>query len=236
MQWTSEGIIIKQQAFNDEKSIYWILTATHGLYKGLYTLNKKTRTQIQVGSIVTSTWKARLPEHLGNFYCELIKPLSMMIINDKQKLAAVVSICDILSDCLPEKVIEEKIYDHLITFLLTLKENSSWLLEYLRLELEILQASGYGLHLDVCALTGARDNLRYVSPKTGKAACLEAGKEYHDKLLILPEFFIKDNFNDQTELAEGFKLTGHFLYNRLYKTRHINLPTSRELLLKLLFK
>lgn len=232
MQWTSEGIILKQQAFNDEKSVCWILTATHGLYKGLYSVNKKSRSQIQIGSIVSSTWKARLAEHFGNFYCELIKPVSMSIINDKQKLISVVSICEILVDCLSEKVVEVNIYDKLFSYLLTLKDNPNWLIDYLKLELEILQESGYGLHLDICALTGRQGDLRYISPKTGRAACKEAGEIYHEKLLILPRFFIQNDLIEQKELKEGFILTGYFLYHRLYKTRNLQLPISRDLLIQ----
>ena len=228
MQWTSEAIVIKQQAFNDDKSLCWIFSATNGLYKGLFTLNKKARSQIQIGSITISTWKARLPEHLGNYYCELLKPLSMAIINNNQKLSSVVSICDILSYCLPEKVPEEKIYDHLISYLLALKDNKNWVIDYLKLELTILKELGYGLHLESCALTGSKDNLYYVSPKTGMSASKEAGAQYHNKLLILPRLFADNVVNKQEEIVAGLKFTAHFLQQSLYKPHNIDLPLSRK--------
>ena len=161
MQWNSEAIIIKQQQFSDDKLLCWLFSETHGVYKGLISLNKKTRNQIQVGNIVNATWTARLPEHLGSYYCDMLKPLSMAIINDKLKLTSVASLCSILS-LLPERILEAKIYDHSIIYLLTLKDHKNWLTEYLKLELILLQEIGYGLDLQNCAVTGFKDNLYYV--------------------------------------------------------------------------
>ena len=45
-----------------------------------------------------------------------------------------------------------------------------------------------GVGLQKIALTGARDGLRYVSPKTGRAVTREAGEPWKDRLLALPRF------------------------------------------------
>lgn len=228
MQWTSESIVIKQQPFNDEKSLCWVFSAVNGLHKGLLSINKKSRIQIQVGSIITATWKARLPEHLGNYYCELLRPLSMSIINDKLKLSSVISICDILCLCLPEKTPEEKLYDSLIGYLLSLKENKDWVIDYLKLELLILQEIGYGLSLDRCVVTGSKEDLHYVSPKTGMAASKQAGEAYHDKLLLLPQFLINDQSVKEGDLKAGFELIEHFIYQRICKPQSVKFPLSRK--------
>jgi DNA repair protein RecO (recombination protein O) len=236
MQWTSEAIIIKQQQFSDDKLLCWLFSATHGLYKGLLTLNKKTRNQIQIGNIVNATWRARLPEHLGSYYCELIRPLSMAIINDKLKLSSVSSICSILSDCLPEKILEAKIYDHFISYLLTLKDHQNWLIEYLRLELIILKEMGYGLGLDSCALTGVKEGLYYVSPKTGMAVTKLAGAPYSDKLFRLPKFLHENEEGEKEDIIDAFKLNAHFLYKRLYQPRSMMLSVNRNRFSELFFK
>ena len=227
MQWNSEAIVIKQQQFSDDKLLCWLFSATHGLYKGLLTLNKKTRNQIQVGSIVNATWRARLPEHLGTYYCELLKPLSMTIIDNRLKLSSVTSLCGILSDCLPEKILEARIYDHCISYLLTLKDHKDWIIEYLRLELIILEEMGYGLGLDSCAVSGLKKDLYYVSPKTGMAVTKEVGSSYHDKLLKLPAFFIENCAASQQDILDGFDLLGYFIYTRLYKSHNLEASISR---------
>ena len=227
MQWNSEAIIIRQQQFSDDKLLCWLFSSSHGVYKGLLTLNKKTRGQIQVGNIVSATWRARLPEHLGSYYCELLKPLSMTIIGDKLKLHSVASLCSLLSSCLPERVLEAKIYDHSISYLLSLKDHKNWLIDYLKLELALLQEMGYGLSLESCALTDSKEELYYVSPKTGMAVTKEAGEAYHDKLLKLPKFLMNEEAASEEDIIAGFKLTGHFLYKRLYQPQNIEFPINR---------
>ena len=226
MQWNSEAIIIKQQQFSDDKLLCWLFSETHGVYKGLISLNKKTRNQIQVGNIVNATWTARLPEHLGSYYCDMLKPLSMAIINDKLKLTSVASLCSILS-LLPERILEAKIYDHSIIYLLTLKDHKNWLTEYLKLELILLQEIGYGLDLQNCAVTGFKDNLYYVSPKTGKAVTKEIGVAYHDKLFKLPKFFIEEESIIAEDIIAGFTMMSYFIDKQLCRPQNKDLPSAR---------
>ena len=92
--------------------------------------------------------------------------------------------------------------------------------------MQFLQHTGFGLDLSVCALSGVRTNLRFVSPHTGRAITAQAaeGKAWRDKLLPLPEF-LNDNHSEMAEatkaakradfhhLREGFKLTEFFWRN-----------------------
>ena len=57
-----------------------------------------------------------------------------------------------------------------------------------RFELLVLEELGFGLDLSQCAATGARQDLVYVSPKSGRAVSREAGAPWHDKMLALPAF------------------------------------------------
>jgi DNA repair protein RecO (recombination protein O) len=211
MQWTSESIIVKQQMFNDEQLICTMFSANYGIYKGLIKINKKHRGQIQVGNIVDATWSSRLAEHLGVYYLELIKPLPIAIIEDKIKLFSVASLCSMLCNCLPDKMSERKLYEQSVKYLLNLKDSPIWLLEYFKIELTLLQEMGYGLALDKCVLTGEREGLFYVSPKTGRAVTKAAGIAYHDKLLKLPGFLInKPEPIKQQDYIDAFDLLSHF--------------------------
>lgn len=227
MQWTSEAIIIKQQQFSDDKLLCWFFSSSHGVYKGLLTLNKKTRNQVQLGNIIHATWRARLEEHLGSYYCELLRPLSMAIINDKLKLNSVLSLCSILSTCLPERTLELKIYDETISYLLSLKDHKDWITEYIRLELSILQELGYGLNLDACADTGSEEDLYYVSPRTGRAVSKSSGEPYHDKLLLLPQFLINEASANEQDITNGLKLNEHFIHKNFYQPHSQEIPQAR---------
>jgi DNA repair protein RecO (recombination protein O) len=160
----------------------------------------------------------------------------MTIINDRLKLNSVDSICALLSDCLPEKILEAKIYDNLVTYLLILKDHNNWLVEYLKLELMLLTEMGYGLGLDACALTGEKNGLYYISPKTGMAVTRQAGEKYGDKLLKLPSFFAGTENIEADDILNAYNLNSHFLYKRLYHPLSKDLPLSRSRLFGMIFK
>lgn len=88
-----------------------------------------------------------------------------------------------------------------------------WAEQYLRWELLLLDELGFGLSLDRCAVSGAREGLTYVSPKTGHAVTAEAAGEWAARLLPLPG--ILGGPDAEGDLVAGFALTGHFLTTRL---------------------
>ena len=59
-------------------------------------------------------------------------------------------------------------------------------------ELLVLEELGFGLDLTECAATGARQELVYVSPKSGRAVSRAAGQPWQDKMLALPAFLVED--------------------------------------------
>ena len=57
-----------------------------------------------------------------------------------------------------------------------------------RFEAQVLAECGFRLDLSRCAATGAREDLAYVSPRSGRAVSLAAGAPWRDRLLPLPAF------------------------------------------------
>jgi DNA repair protein RecO (recombination protein O) len=100
-------------------------------------------------------------------------------------------------------------------------------IEYIKVELAILQESGYGLELNECTVTGSKDDLHYVSPKTGRAVCKGSGVAYHNKLLILPKFLVSEVVTvTDIEKQQAFDLTTYF-FNR-YFSQNNTLSSARE--------
>jgi DNA repair protein RecO (recombination protein O) len=92
-----------------------------------------------------------------------------------------------------------------------------------------LSELGFGLDLDTCGATGAKTDLVYVSPKTGRAVSRQAGEEFQAKLLALPAFLSNgiDAPPSSAGLAEGFTLTGFFLACHVLEPRGLTLPEAR---------
>ena len=102
-----------------------------------------------------------------------------------------------------------------------------------RFELLLLDELGFGLDLESCAATGAREDLVFVSPKSGRAVSRAAGEPYRDRLLPLPAFLLAQapRAADQASL-KGVRLTGYFLERHVFDTRGESLPEMRVNFLK----
>jgi DNA repair protein RecO (recombination protein O) len=99
-----------------------------------------------------------------------------------------------------------------------------------RFELQLLSELGFGLDLESCTATGSTAELVYVSPKSGRAVCREAGRPWHDKLLRLPAFLGAPEPAQPpsaADLADGFAVTGFFLLRHALEPRGLALPDAR---------
>ena len=56
-------------------------------------------------------------------------------------------------------------------------------------ECGLLSELGYGLDLAACAVTGSRENLIFVSPKSGRAVSEAGAGLWRERLFRLPPFF-----------------------------------------------
>src|SRR5439155_3159632 len=108
---------------------------------------------------------------------------------------------------LPERDPHEPVLEGLITILDHLDDRAISAALIARFELDLLAEFGFGLDLESCAATGRRDDLVYVSPKSGRAVSREAGAPWHDRLLRLPRFLLgRDEIAEPTmsDLSDAF--------------------------------
>jgi DNA repair protein RecO (recombination protein O) len=104
-----------------------------------------------------------------------------------------------------------------------------WLPLYVRWEAGLLEALGFGLDLSECAATGAKDDLTYVSPKTGRAVSRDGAGIYANRLFRLPLFLLDAGAEEpqKDEIAAGLALTGHFLLERVLRPHGKEMPKAR---------
>lgn len=234
MEWKDEGIILAVKRHGESSAIAELLTATRGRTLGLVRggRSRQMRPVLQPGNIVLATWRARLEEHLGNFALEPLELKAGMLIGEAMQLAALTTLTA-EAQLLPEREPHPRIYEAMRVVLDALEDESTWPALLVRWEMGLLDELGFGLDLARCAATGGRDNLVYVSPKTGRAVSHDAGFAYHDRLLALPAF-LKGSEAGAPGLADvlaGFKLTGYFLDRHVYGPRGSAAPESRHWIL-----
>jgi len=84
-------------------------------------------------------------------------------------------------------------------------------------------------------VTGSRDDLAYVSPKSGRAVARAAAGEWVDRLLPLPACLLGQGPAGAGEIADGLRLTGYFLEHRIApEVGSRPLPEARRRLVTLL--
>lgn len=228
MNFKDRGIIIGLNHSREENVVVTLLTEHHGLYSGFMKLpkNRKATVGIAEGNLVDFMWQARLHEHLGFAKCELIKSFDAHIITNKTKLYAFNSIVSLVKKAFHEREPHNKFFRVFLNFLEELKIEFK-IASYIQLELAILAESGYKIQLDKCGDTGVKEDLYFVSPKTGRAICYSSGKPYADKLLVLPKFLNNKCSICNEQIDQAASLTGYF-FERYVLSNH-RMPEARNL-------
>lgn len=237
MRWSSEGIILNFSNYNEKSYILEIFTEDHGkhrgLIRGLHSKNK--RSIIEPGNEVYANWSGRLETHLGNYIVEPIKLWSSYVLQFKDRLSAISSICSLISLTMAENQPNQMIYissRNLVKAIASNKDN--WIREYVFWEMQLLSEIGYGLDLERCAVTSKSVDLNFVSPSSGRAVTEEGAGIYKSKLLPLPNFVTDINaFYEDNDIYEALSLTEFFFKKRFFIPNNLNFPQSRNRLKEL---
>jgi DNA repair protein RecO (recombination protein O) len=229
MEWSEEGIVVGTRRHGETSIILEVLTAGHGRHLGLVKggRSRRLRPVIQAGNTLHLTWRARLDEHLGNFRVEPLQERSTSLVASAVGAFGLALAADHLR-LLPERDPHPKLYSALVAMLDCLHVATQAAESMARFELLLLDELGFGLDLETCAATGRRDDLAYVSPRSGCAVNREAGAPYADRLLPLPRF-LKSRDDDVIPGAidDAFRLTGYFLERHVYEPRGFAQPACR---------
>jgi DNA repair protein RecO (recombination protein O) len=229
MEWSDEAIVLEARAHGETSVVARLLTREHGLHAGLVQGGAGTRGRgvLQPGNRVAAKWRARLSEHLGTYTLELVESHAAKVLDEPLRLAALQSACAVIAAAMPEREPHEPAFHGFSAWLASLP-GEAWDAGYVAFELGLLAALGFGLELDRCAATGAREGLTHVSPRTGRAVSETAAAPFRDRLLSLPGFLIGAGAADPAAIVDGLALSGHFLARSLFAATHAPLPAARE--------
>ena len=232
MHWTDAGFVLSVRKHGETSAIVSLLTHEHGRHAGLVRggAGRKARAMLQIGNLVAATWRARLEEQLGNLACEPLRAYAAEIMAERLPLLALSSAAALVDLSLPERAPHPEVFAEFAVLVDTLT-GQGWEPVYVRFELALLSALGFGLDLETCAVTGSAENLSHVSPRTGHAVSAGAAAPYRERLLELPSF-LRDPAAARApgDLRAGLSLTGHFLKRLLRDTFERDLPSTRVML------
>ena len=165
MEWQDEAFVLERRPHGESAAILSVLTREHGRHAGLiHGGQSQSKTgMLQVGNRLKLKWRARLPEHLGTFECELVSTSFGFLLDDPGRLAALQSAAGLVHLALPEREEHAGIFESFGALTEALA-GEAWAPAYIFWEYYLLQSLGFAVDLTVCAVTGERGNLSHVSP------------------------------------------------------------------------
>ncbi len=238
VEWTDDAIVLGAKPYGETQALAEVFSRAHGRAAAIVHggASRRMKPVLQAGNLVRATWKARTADQLGFFApLELLEPHAARVLDDPAGLAGLSSAVALIRVGAVERQPYPGIYDALLVLIEAFSAAELWPAVYTRFELGLLAELGYGLDLKECALTGANDDLAFVSPKSGRAASRSAGEPYADKLLRLPPFLANPEAPVESgDVADAFALAGWFLERRLFDRRGEGMPEQRRRLIEAL--
>ncbi len=218
-----------------------LLTPAHGLRAGYVRggCSRALRPVLWPGNRVEARLRARTAETLAQLAVEPAHSRAGLAL-EAATAAGVAWLTALLAAALPEDEPHPLVHDGLEALLDAMASEplAAWAAGLARLERDLLAELGFGLDLSACALTGAVDDLAYVSPRTGRAAARAAGAPWSDRLLALPPLLHPGAGGPAppAEIAAALATTGHFLARDAVASAWPRLEPLRARLLALVDK
>lgn len=227
MEWTGEATVILGRKHGEHGIILTVFSREAGIVSGLVPggASAKRAAMLQPGNRLSLRWRARLADQLGTFQAEPARARPGLLGN-ALSLAGLNAVTALLAFALPERDPHPRLSDMTESLLDHIDAGQDFALSYLMWEIALLDELGFGLDLTSCAVTGARDGLAYVSPRTGRAVSHAGAGEWADRLLPLPSLL---GGTGNGGLADALRITGHFLHLGLGQDRA--LPPARQRLI-----
>ena len=208
MQWSDEALVLGARRHGEAAVILELMTRAHGRHLGLVHGGRSKRLSpvLQPGNSVEAVWRARLDALYG--------------------IAAMASLLRLV----PERDPHPGLYAAAVALADHLDDAGTAPALFVRFELALLAELGFGLDLSECAATGERDDLAFVSPKSGRAVSAGAGAPYMRRLFALPAFLHRETgaAPSRDEIRAGFALTEFFLRTHLFEARGLPVPEERS--------
>jgi len=232
VDWNDDAIVLAVRPFGEHGAILEALTRAHGRHLGLMrgAGSRGMRGALEPGNLLSVQWRARMDSQLGSFSAEIAAARAAHFFADRLKLDGLAAACAMACATLPEREAHERVFLALDGLLqhMVLEPSIAWVASYVRFELVLLEDLGFGLDLESCAVTGERENLAYVSPRSGRAVTAAGAGVFANRLLRLPGFLFDASAPvDGEAVGQGLGLTAHFLERFLAESHAKGLPEAR---------
>ena len=220
MIWEDECYLLSKRKFRENANIINIFTQKKGKVDGIvYGGNsRKIRNYLQISNKLYISHNSKSENKIGYFKTELIKPISPLYFNDKERTSALISICTLLNILLPESQPNKIIYTYFENFINSIAFDN-WIFIYIFFELNLIKELGYDTNL-----------ARHINNKVTK----DVNKIKIDGYIYeVPHFLISrkipENYTNIL-IRKSLYFTRQVLQNKFFIPNNIPFPKSRFIL------
>ena len=148
MIWEDECYLLSKRKFRENANIINIFTLKKGKIDGIVYggTSRKIRNYLQISNKLFVSHTSKSENKIGYFKTELIKPISPLYFNDKERTSALISICSLLNILLPDSQPNKKIYDSFERLINSINLEN-WIFLYIFFEINLIKELGYDTNL-----------------------------------------------------------------------------------------
>jgi len=218
MYWRDEGYLLSKNNFNENSIIIEAFTLKHGKYTGIVYggSSRKQKRNFQIGNKILIHWKSKGENKTGYFNVELVNPVGPLYFDDKKRSVALLAATSILKILLPERQINEKIYNNFETMINELKLEY-WIKQYIHWELSLIKELGYEVNLD---------NIDNSKISSSKSIDINAKEFKIPKIFFKKDFFIMNNY----EINEALNFNKNIIMENFIIPNKLKFPLFRNIL------
>jgi DNA repair protein RecO (recombination protein O) len=240
MRFTTPAIILGLREHGEHGAVVRMMTPEHGLQAAYVrgARGRRMRPVLLAANLVEANLASRSEGQLAQATVELVHSRAPLLA-EPLPAAAIDWVCALTATVLPEGQDHPRLYlalDGLLGAIEAAPSAVGWGTALVRFELLVLAELGFGLDLERCAVSGERDDLIAVSPRSGRAVSAAEAEPYLGKLLPLPRFVRGGGQAQWDDILDGLALSGHFLLRDLIRDRATPVAAARERLIERLHR
>ena len=220
MNWEDECYLLSKRKFKENANIIDVFTRNKGKVSGIvYGGNsRKIKNYLQISNKLYIVHSSKNENRLGYFKTELVKPISPLFFNDKERSSALLSLSSILNILLPDSQPHKNIYLSFEKFIKSISFEN-WIILYIFFELNLIKDLGYDPDLDKF-----KDNKSKIETQKIKI-------DTHT--YEVPQYLIQKNLPDVLSnrlIKKSLYFTRNIIQNRFFIPYNLPFPKSRILL------
>ena len=220
MNWEDECYLLSKRKLRENANIINVFSQSKGKVTGVvYGGNsRKIRNYLQLSNKLFIIHHSKSENRLGYFKTELLKPISPLYFNDKERTSALLSLCSILNVLLPESQPNKNIYKSFENFINSINLKN-WIFLYVYFELNLIKDLGFDPNLDKFKNDIKGDQVKKI--------------KIDNFIYEIPEFLISrtvpQNISNDL-IKKSLYFTRNIILNKFFIPNSLTFPRSRILL------